>query len=399
MRYICSCLVMLFVSVSYPDTSRSAKPFFEQVDVFVSGTEGYRTFRIPSVTVSNKGTVLAFAESHSLYLNDAGDIDIGLRRSFDGGETWGPLQVVWSDGQNTCGGPTAVVDRDTGRIWLHSRWNHGDDWQPELQAGIGRDRFRGYALYSDDDGATWSAPREITDSVAHPEWRFLGPGPGVGIQMRLPPYEGRLVIPYMNSSFGKHVGYDGFKDLHDVHFNSNFGAFVIFSDDHGETWKRSEGVVWPWMNECHVVELADGRLMMNMRNFDRRCKCRAVAISEDGGNTWSEARHVPELVSPICQGSFIRYTSEAAHDKNRLLHSNPAHPDRRMNVSVKLSYDEGKTWPVARSIEPGDSQYSCLTVLQDMKIGILYERKPYDLISFARFNLEWLTEGKDQLAE
>ena len=391
------CLLFIFLTAGLSNITFSAKPVFEQVNVFVSGTEGYHTFRIPAVIVSQKGTVLAFAESHHHHIFDAGDIDIGLRRSLDGGGTWEPLQVVWSDGQNTCGGPTAVVDQDTGRIWLHSRWNHGDDWQPEIQAGVGRDRFRGFVLHSDDDGETWSEPREITDAACHPAWRFCAPGPGVGIQMQLQPYNGRLVIPYMNSSFGKDVGHDGFMYLHDIHGNDAFGAYVIFSDDHGETWQRSSDVVWPWMNENHVVELSDGRLMMNMRNFDRRFKCRAVAFSEDGGNTWSEARHDPELVSPICQGSFIRYTREGVQDRNRLLHSNPAHPDKRMNVTVKLSYDEGKTWPVARSIEPEGSQYSCLTVLQDMKIGLLYERNPYKHISFARFNLEWLTEGKDRL--
>jgi sialidase-1 len=307
-------------------------------------------------------------------------------------------KVVWSEGQNACGGPTAVVDRDTGRIWLHMRWNHGADWIPELRMGIGRDSMRAFVCYSDDDGASWSKPRELED-VGNPQWWKYGPGPGVGIQLQTGHYRGRLVIPCFMSGFGKDVGHDGFQYVHDIQGPDCFGSYVIFSDDHGRTWGRSRDVVWPWVNECQVVELADGRLMLNMRNYDKHCQCRGVAVSEDGGNTWSECWHNPALVTPTCQASILRYTREGIHDKNRLLFSNPADSKSRRNMTVKLSYDEGETWPVARTIEPEGSQYSCLTVLPDMKIGLIYERQPYKFISFARFNLKWLSSGKDKIGE
>ena len=376
--------------------SYSAEPFFEQTDVFISGTEGYHTFRIPSVVVSNRGTVMVFSESHTLHIFDSGDIDVTLKRSFDGGRTWEPLQVVWSEGQNACGGPTAVVDRDTGRIWLHMRWNHGADWIPELRMGIGRDRMRPFVCYSDDEGATWSKPRELED-IGHPKWWKYGPGPGVGIQLQTGQYKGRLVIPCFMSGFGEDVGHHGFRYLHKVQGPDCFGSYIVFSDDHGRTWERSGDVLWPWMNECQVVELADGRLMLNMRNYDKRCQCRGVAVSGDGGDTWSEFWHDPALITPTCQASILRYTWEGVHDRNRILFSNPADTKGRQNMTVKMSYDEGETWPIARVIEPGQSQYSCLTVLPDLIIGLIYEAKPYKYLRFARFNLEWLSEGQDRI--
>lgn len=375
----------------------SAEPLFEQQDLFESGIEGYHTFRIPAIVVTNKGTVLAFCEGHKHHIFDSGDIDIVMRRSFDGGKTWGPLQVVWDDGKNACGGPTAVVDRETGKIWLFPRWNHGADWQPELQMGHSKDTFRSFVRYSDDDGATWSQPREITEFVKKPEWRFWTQSPGTGIQLETGSNKGRLVIPCCFTSFGKDVGYDGFRYLFDFHTVWNFGSCIIFSDDHGETWERSKGAVWPWMTECHVVELANGDLMLNIRQGLRKKKVRAYAISSDGGTTWSEPVLDETLVDPYCQGSFIRYTRAGVHDRNRLLHANAADPDHRRNMTVRLSYDEGRSWPVSKVVEPEGAQYSTMTVLPDMTVALLYEAEPYRFQRLARFNLEWLTSGQDRL--
>ncbi len=388
---------ILLFSVVSGNAVDSAEPLFEQQDLFVSGTEGYRFFRIPAIVVTNEGTVLAFCEGHKLHMFDSGDIDIVMRRSFDGGKTWGPLQVVWDDGQNASGGPTSVVDRDTGKIFLFPRWNHGGDWQPELQLGRARDIFRSFVRHSTDDGATWSEPVEITDIVKKPEWLFWGQSPGTGIQLETGPHKGRLVIPCCFSSFGRDVGYDGFREVFDTHADHQFGSCLIFSDDHGETWERSKGVVWPWMTECHVVELANGDLMLNFRQAFRKKKVRAYAISSDGGVTWSEPVLDDTLVDPYCQGSFIRYTRAGVQDRNRLLHANAADPNYRRNMTVRLSYDEGKSWPVSRVIEPEGAQYSSMTVLPDMTIGLLYEAEPYKYQRFARFNLEWLTEGQDRL--
>ena len=398
-RFIHRAITVFIGVMLLPAFCRPADPYLEQVDIFTSGTEGYHTFRIPAIVVTNEGTLLAFCEGHKLHMYDAGDLDIVLKRSFDGGKTWGPLQVVWSDGQNTCGGPTAVVDRDTGTIWLHSRWNHGADWQPELEEGIGNDTIRAFVLHSTDDGATWSAAEDITSSVKHPNWRFYAPGPGVGIQLERGPHKGRLVIPCCNSTFGEDAGHDGFRHIFDIHDPVQYGSYVTFSDDHGKTWQRSRDVVWPGKNECQVVELADGRLMLNMRNYNRKFLARAVAYSEDGGNTWSEEAEYDEtLISPICQASYSRFTSEDLHDRNRVLFSNPADTKHRRNMTVRLSYDEGQTWAVSKVIDPEAAQYSCLTVMPDMSIGLIYEAEPYEHLRFARFNLEWLTDGADSVA-
>jgi sialidase-1 len=388
---------ILFCMVFTGGIVQSAEPFLDQQDLFESGTEGYKIHRIPAIVVTNKGTILAFCEGHKLHMFDSGDIDIVMKRSFDGGKTWGPLQTVWDDGQNACGGPTSVVDRDTGTIWLFPRWNHGADWQPELQLGRARDTFRSFVRHSTDDGATWSEPVELTDTVKKPEWRFWGQSPGTGIQLEIGANKGRLVIPCCFSSFGRDVGYDGFREVFDTHADHQFGSCLIFSDDHGKTWERSKGVAWPWMTECHVVELSNGDLMLNFRQAYRKKKVRAYAVSGDGGATWSEPVFDDALPDPYCQGSFIRYTRAGVHDRNRLLHANAANPNHRKNMTVRLSYDEGRTWPVSKVVEPEGTQYSSMTVLPDMTICLLYEAEPYKFQRLARFNLEWLTDEQDSI--
>ncbi len=347
------------------------------VDVFVSGRDGYHTFRIPSVLVTPRGTVLAFCEGRKGGRGDAGDIDLVLRRSADGGATWGPLEVVWDDGPNTCGNPCPVVDRSTGTIWLLLTHNLGRDHEGAIVSGKSQGSRTVWISRSDDDGATWAKPAEITPSVKKPEWTWYATGPGVGIQLE----SGRLVVPCDSKNLG---GKQGF-------------SFVIFSDDHGKTWRLGDTAGDRW-NECQVAELADGLLLLNMRNHDRSKRRRGVATSRDGGLTWSEARPDPALVEPVCQASLLRYTRAPKHGKNRLLFSNPASEKDRTRMTVRLSYDEGETWPVERILHEGPAAYSCLAALPDLSIGCLYERggkSAYETIAFARFTLGWLTEGKD----
>src|SRR6185369_16189208 len=161
----------------------------------------------------------------------------------------------------------------------------------------------------------------------------------------------------------------------------------------GANWKLG-GTIGDNCNECQVVELADSTLLMNMRSYHGKNR-RALSTSHDGGMTWSEPVLDEALIEPVCQASLLRYTEARTHRKNRLLFSNPA-STKRENLTVRLSYDEGKTWPVARPLHPGPSAYSCLTVLPDMTIGCLYEggeKKAAERIVFAQFSLEWLTDG------
>jgi sialidase-1 len=342
-----------------------------QTPVFVAGENGYHTYRIPSLIVSPKGTLLAFCEGRKNGRDDAGDIDLLLRRSPDGGKTWQPAQVVWDDGDNTCGNPCPVVDRDTGTVWLLLTHNLGADTEAQIVNATSRGTRTVWVTKSSDDGATWARPVEITRDVKSPDWTWYATGPGVGIQLKA----GRLVIPCDNMVAGSKA-----RQSH-----------VIYSDDHGATWKRG-GVAGPDCNECQVVERTDGSLMLNMRSY-RKTHRRLVAVSQDGGLTWSDPAEDPALVEPVCQASLLRYPGDGA----RLLFANPA-STKRERMTVRLSPDDGKTWPAARLLHDGPSAYSCLAVLPDGDVACLYERgarNPSETITFARFTLSWLAAGKD----
>jgi sialidase-1 len=354
--------------------------------VFTGGQNGYHTYRIPSIIVTRKGTLLAFCEGRKGGSGDAGDIDLLLRRSGDGGRTWSGQEVIWSDGGNTCGNPCPVVDEDTGTIWLLLTWNLGEDRESDIIAKKSRDTRRVWVTFSEDDGRTWAAPGEITESVKDPDWGWYATGPGVGIQIQHGPHRGRLVIPCDHSYSGSE------KDS--VRGGKGYGSHIIYSDDHGKSWRRSRSIT-PRVNECQVVELAGGRLLLNMRAYFGD-GLRRVAHSDDGGETWSPAKADPGLPEPVCQASILRYTWPGRHGKSRILFSNPA-SKRRENMTVRLSHDEGKTWPLAGTIHAGPAAYSCLTVLPDLRIGLLYERQGNRKITFCRFSLEWLTGGRDSL--
>lgn len=351
-------------------------------DVYVSGEDGYHTYRIPSLLVTKKGTLLAFCEGRKGGRGDSGNIDLLVKRSEDGGATWSRQQVVWDDGANTCGNPCPVVDERTGTIWLTMTWNHGQDTEHQIMQSAGQDTRRVFVTHSDDDGRTWAQPREITETTKRPEWRWYATGPGVGIQLKHGPWQGRLLIPCDHSVVTREDP-------------TGYNSHVIFSDDHGKTWQLG-GAIRPAVNECQVVELTDGTLLMNMRNYDPSQNTRAIATSGDGGLTWSQVGHDPVLVEPICQASLVRYDLWPEGEQDCLLFSNPAHGRTgvRRDMTVRLSRDGGKTWPIERLLWPGPTAYSCLAVRPDGTIACLFEggrENPYERIVFARFGLPWLT--------
>lgn len=359
--------------------SAGAEPLFEETAVFVAGEDNIREYRIPALVTTNKGTLLAACDARVDKRGDApNNIDQVLKRSPDNGKTWGPLQVV-ADYPGTEAGadPSLLVDRQTGVIRLFYAHAPEGIGTAKTQPGLTGPTFQYHLITSDDDGNSWSSPRDITPMVKDPTWNAFWPGPGRGFQTR----SGRLLVPSSRWQAGE-----------------GCYSYIIYSDDHGQTW-RITGPAGSNTNESQVVELEDGSLMMNMRSNHRKGR-RAISISEDSGKTWSPLAHDGTLIEPVCQASFIRYTDRRdGHAKNRLLFSNPA-AGRRRNMTVRVSYDEGKTWPVSKAIHTGPSAYSCLTVLADGTIGLLYERgkkTAYESITFARFNLEWLTNGKDRL--
>jgi len=367
----------------------------EETVVFRAGAEGYHTYRIPSLFATSKGTLLAFCEGRKEASGDSGNIDLLVKRSVDDGKTWSPLDVLWDDGDNTCGNPCPVVDERTGRIWLLLTWNLGSDGGRNLHDGKSDETRRVFKCHSDDDGATWTEPIEITDEVKPFEWWWYATGPGIGIQLKGEPHLDRLVVPCDHTVAGYY-----------------YGSHVIYSDDGGASWHAS-GTVQPACNECQVVELADGRLMLNMRTQDTSGKgpraarprngYRSIAYSSDGGETWSDPVFDEHLGDPACQASLIRFSLASESDRDRLLFSNPSptiSPARgeRHRMTVRMSYDEGRTWPVGKLVHEGPAAYSCLARLANGQVGLLYEageRRAYETITFARFGLDWLTDGAD----
>lgn len=356
------------VACCIPDACPADEPI-DQRAVFTAGEGGYHTYRIPSLIVSAKGTVLAFCEGRKSGRGDAGNIDLLLRRSLDGGKSWEATQVVWDDGANTCGNPCPVVERTTGTIWLLLTHNLGTDSEKAIVDATSRGSRTVWVSKSTDDGVTWSAPVEITRNLKQPDWTWYATGPGVGIQLK----SGRLVIPCDNKTKG----------------NKARQSHVIYSDDSGATWKLG-GVVGPNCNESQVIERSDGSLLLNMRTYQAN-NLRLVSTSADGGLSWTKPVEDPALIEPVCQGSILRYPG----DLPRVLFSNPA-SKKRENLTVRLSLDDARTWSASRVVHAGPAAYSCLTVMKDGTIGCLYERgekDAYETITLARFSLEWLVAG------
>ncbi len=327
---------------------------------------------VPRATITPEGDYLIlFPEGKGRYYQ--GEKMLAYRSS-DKGKSWtGPTLAF--DSSQSHHGFVPLIPRGSKRIYAFGT-------QP-LPGMVG-DRSKGLQencpigfRYSDDDGHTWSERREVTESVKDPSWGWYATGPGVGIQIEKGPFKGRLVIP-------------------SDHRVGNMGSHMMYSDDHGLTWHYSERIL-PGCNECQVVELIDGRLMNNARTYGIEPDYRGISTSTDGGVTWSDVWFDHELPEPTCQASFLRYTRSDSEDKNRLLFSNPAHTSSRVNMTIKMSYDEGQSWPVARRIYEGSSAYSCLVVMPDWTIGCFSEKDGYGKITLARFSLEWLTNGADKM--
>lgn len=347
-----------------------------QTEMWTAGEGGYHTYRIPALVTSSRGTVLAFCEGRRDSRGDAGQIDLLLKRSADGGETWSDSQVVATEPDMTCGNPCPVVETGTGTVWLPFCKNRSDGPESMICEGLAPRTV--WLTCSRDDGVTWEEPREITSQVKDPSWTWYATGPGHGIQLA----SGRLVVPCDHI-----VGRDLNRHTDPYH------SHVVVSDDGGRTW-RIGGIVPEGTNECCVAEVEDGSLYINCRNY-RGDKRRAAAWSSDGGDSFSDHAWVDELVEPICQASMVCLSSRAPRRASCVLFANPA-SEARERLTVRLSDDGCRSWKVDRVLYEGPAAYSDLAVTDDLEILCLYERgteTAYEHLTLARFDVDWLRTG------
>ncbi|MDK1344973.1 exo-alpha-sialidase [Streptomyces sp. 378] len=365
--------------------SSPAAEFEQQVLFKASQDPGYACFRIPAIVRTTSGTLLAFAEGRVLNCGDAADIDIVVKRSADGGRTWGPLRVVTEGAGDTHGNPAPVVDRGTGRILLAETFNTG-----RTDAGncaVPCDRTP-HLQYSDDDGRTWSEPRDLSGEILPGHWNsWYATGPVHGIQLTRGKHAGRLVFGVNTETWnGSRV-------------SANHAALVV-SDDGGDSWRVGATDTWPIAqdgtfrqkpSEVTLTERADGALLVSGREQDGTdLGHRSQTLSLDGGDSFATPfRALPDLYTPQVQGATLRLG-------DRMLLSAPADPDRRRTMMVRSSYDGGRTW---ESVDRGTvvttdwSGYSDMAAVDRATVGLLYEGGAADArdeIRFARFTEDWL---------
>ena len=397
--------------------SEAAAPDPQLSLVFEYGEGNYPVIRTPQLLVTKAGTYLAFAQGRSSS-HDRSDNDIILKRSSDGGKTWSKFQVIADEGKDSLNAICVVQLRETGRILVvgcrfpdgfemmefqylsaglqEYHRNAGHDKNPAIKPGYeGVDIARNYVIQSDDDGWTWSPTRDITREAKRPAPDVsCVPGPGVAIELREGPHAGRIVVPCWTRWLETKIKKPGYRTM----------SYAVFSDDGGKTWQRGElapvgksGREFQ-ADETQMVELPGGAIMLNARAYGRN-----VAVSQDGGQTWSPLKEEPALQTSPTAAGFIRYSGLGGGAKSRLLFSNPAEIKRQRGM-ISLSYDDGKTWPVQKILRAGRFSYSCLARLPEGEVGCIFdgtaEKGKFEnhqgaAVLLARFTLGWLTDGKD----
>jgi sialidase-1 len=352
----------------------------KSIPVFISGTEGYKSFRIPAIVKAKNGDLLAFCEGRVHDSNDFGDIKIVLKRSINNGKTWSELQVVASNDTLQAGNPAPVVDFTDprfphGRIFLF--YNTGNGHEMELRKGVGHREV--FYKTSIDNGKTWSEATDISlqvNRINQPQvnaswnfkedWRSYANTPGHAMQFDEGRYKGRIYIAANHSSGGPKP------QLRD------YQAHGYYTDDHGATFHLSESVSFEGSNESTAAQLSNNSLMMNSRN--QTGKYRIVSLSKDGGETWDTTFVDHNLPDPICEGSLLNVGTKKG--KSVLAFCNNVSQQKRDSLTLQISFDEGKTWKERFLIEPKNTAYSDIVKLSKKKIGVLYEADGYKEIRF-----------------
>jgi len=376
-----------------PD-DESEIPSLEVIRIFEEGKDGYHSYRIPCLARAANGNLIAFAEGRKYTSLDYGDIDLVYKLSTDGGLTWSDLKTVIDEGEGTWGNPTALTDRETGRIWLFLSWNDDN----HAQAGGSFDgktydpidawgQRRVFAIHSDDHGESWTTPQDLTETLLPPHFTWDAMGPGIGIQVEHGPASGRLIIPAQGRN--------------------------IYSDDHGNTWQYE--LVPSNTGEATIVELSNGLLMRNDRPVasaweGNHARFVSMGSIESGFSPFRAEKNLPDS---RCQASILRYSWVPS----RILFLNPANDGGsgmpfRCRMTVRLSYDDGATWTESRRLYPdltaeeaceqGYGGYSSMIATGDGYIGALVEHNSDPMagaalnrrhsIDFHKFNLAWIID-------
>jgi len=345
----------------------------EPVPVFPLNSDGYNCFRIPALINLPGGGLIAFAEGRKTNCADFGDVDIVMKRSYDGGKSWSKPEVLIDNDSLQAGNITPVVDLmdpsyPGGRIFIF--YNTGNAYEWEIRAGKGVREV--WFIVSDDRGETWSNPVNITQQVHFPnqpaynpnykstaDWRAYANGPGHAMQITTGKYKGRIIVP-ANHSEGNPKN----------DWSDNF-AHIFYSDDHGHTFHVSENVPVPGSNESTAAMLSDGSVILNSRNQKGEPRLRIIAVSSNGGESWDTSYFDKALIDPVCQGSMLDI--EYRH-KHVLLFSNPGSTARREKLTLSSSTDNGKSWSNSYQVYNGEAAYCDISLISASKVGVLFEK-------------------------
>ena len=353
---------------------------------YVSGAGGYDTYRIPATVTTDQGTVLAFAEGRHNDAGDTGNIDVVLRRSTDGGCTWGPLSVVAAGDGDTRGNPAPVIDPRTGAIVLVTSYNSGAVTEGQIMRGevTPEQSRRVFVQRSWDDGRTFTPPRDITGEVKLPTWRWYATGPGHAVALTRGAHAGRLVIPANHSAAPPAGSTDTGQEAR------YYGGHDLYSDDGGETWRLGfvdstyTGV--NNANESSAAELPDGRLYFSSRDqLGTSPGNRLDTYSNDGGETLDRPYAVQHTLDdvPVVEGSVLQLPRVGG----ALLFSAPSVPNVRQGMAIWRSGDGGGTFVKAVVLSGQRAGYSDLVRVGAGVVGVLYETGvtgTYDTIEFRR---------------
>jgi len=357
------------------------------IPVFESGKDGHKSYRIPAIIKLNNGHLLAFAEGRVQGASDFGDVNIVLKISTDNGRTWGSIKTIVDYDTLQAGNPAPVVDLTdpaytTGRIFLF--YNTGNKQESDVRNGNGLREV--WYKTSTNGGINWSEAVNITLQTHRPklpqinpaynftaDWRSYANTPGHAMQFETGKYKGRIYIAANHSEGGIQ------------NESMDYIAHGFYTDDHGKTFHISNNVNLPGGNENMAAELSDGRIMLNIRNQRGDVRARYIAISSNGGQSWDTSYFDKNLPDPVCQGSLL--TIGKKRKQNILAFSNAADEKRRDNLTLRISFDDGKTWKKNFVIyknpsQPDAAAYSDIVKLSGKKIGVLYEKDNYSKIVF-----------------